>query len=67
MKIITTMMMLYDDDDAKDDDDDDDVSVVSNYDNTQNTIGDARCFKGHRKRFPKLVKMLVLYIKINFN
>jgi len=24
-------------------------------------------FKGHRNRFPKLVKMLVLYIKINFN
>jgi len=23
--------------------------------------------KGHRKTFPKLVKMLVLYLKINFN
>ena len=23
--------------------------------------------EGHRKRFPKLVKMLVLYIKINFS
>ena len=23
--------------------------------------------KGHRKRFPKLVKMLVLHIQINFN
>ena len=30
-------------------------------------MGLSRRFKGHWKRFPKLVEMLVLYIKINFN
>jgi len=34
--------------------------------NTAETINNTMS-KGHRKRFPKLVKLLVLYIKINFS
>ena len=34
---------------------------------TRKKLVKTEVLKGHRKRFPKLVKMLVLYIKINFN